>query len=116
EIEREDAAVKEADDARQRPNPAERCSREAHRLGPGQLNDGGAQQLGQELRNLAAGAANDGEIEDALAGVALLAFGERGDAGGFKESLDRRLRRADTGAALFLGDVLLGERQPGDDQ
>ena len=57
----------------------------------------------------------DGEIENALAGVALFALVE-GDAGAFQEPVQRLFRRADTRTAAFLGNIRRGGGQVFDDQ
>ncbi len=49
-------ALKQADHRGQRPHPAQRGGRKAHRFRPGQLGDRGMQQLGQHLHGGAAGA------------------------------------------------------------
>ncbi len=93
---------------RQRPHPAQRRAREAHRFRPGQLDDRRLDQIGQHLGGRPAGALDHGEIEFAAPGVADLALLDRAEPGRAQKAVDRRLRRADPRAAPLLAAVGLG--------
>ncbi len=113
----QDVAVIEADDRGQRPHPAQRRARPAHRFRPGQLDDRGLDQLRQHFGRGPAGAPDNREIEFAAPGVADLAFRDRAEPGRAQEPLDRLRRRADPRPAPFLAAVGLGRRNAlGDDR
>ncbi len=95
--------VEDGKDVMDRPDPAESAGRPAHALGPGELPDRLVDQVGQHVGGIAAGLFGHGEPEDALAGVALFALLQAGEAGAAQEAGDRLFGRADAGAfALFL--------------
>jgi len=56
----------------------------------------------QHVRGSLTCSPDDGKIKYALAGIALLALVERGEAGGFEKALHGLLRRAFAGAAPLL--------------
>ncbi len=116
EGERQHRAVIEREDAGDRPHPALRRRRKPHRFRPRKLGERFADERRQHLARRPAGPVDHREIKDAAAGVALLALGERGEAGRLEEALDRRGRRADAGPAPLLAHVALLRRQAGDGQ
>ena len=71
---RHDFAVEQADDRGQRPHPAQRRTRPAHRFRPGQFGNRRLDQLRQYLGRGPARTPDDREIEFAAASVADLAF------------------------------------------
>ena len=109
--------VEDGDDAVQRAHPALRVAGPAHRLGPGQLGEGLAENLRQHLGAGPPGDVAHDEIEGALVGLAQLGLFVQGlEAVGLHEALDRLGRRAVLRAFLFLGQVRLLRRQAVDHQ
>ena len=98
----QDLALEQTDDRGQRPNPAQGRGRITHRFGPRQLEDRRPDELRQHLGGRPARPVDRREVELAPAGVADLAFLDRGDPGRAQKAFDCRRRRPDAGPAPLL--------------
>ena len=104
-------------DGAERPHPGQPAMAPLHRLGPGEIGDGLAEDGGQQFGGGRAGLVDVGDVELALFGIGLdFRLIDGAEAGGFEETVDRRLRGADARALLVL--VLVGRagRNAGDGQ
>ena len=112
ERQRQDLALEQTDDRGQRPNPAQGRGRVTHRFGPRQLEDRRPDELRQHLGGRPARSIDRREVELTPAGVADLAFLDRGDPGRAQKAFDCRRRRPDAGPAPLLGAIRLSRGNP----